>query len=113
GARRRRDADLTAGFDGAGSARKRQPSSTRLAVSADEFGLAYHVTLHRGFQTALVCLPGQIEHAVEGVELEEVSMPTDGRARAAVVVAFPVVSPDHAFGQPRHAGGKPGEIRRQ
>jgi CheY-like chemotaxis protein len=66
-----------------------------LLVRAYELGLREHVALHRGLELGFRRGFELGQERVERVELEEVAMPSDGRAGAAVARAVPIV---HAFG---------------
>ncbi len=63
----------------------------RLLVRADDLRLLQDVPLNRSLQGWLVWLPEIFQGRVERVELEEVAMSADWRARAAVTDVLPIV----------------------
>src|SRR5688572_3330967 len=71
-------------------ARLSTPSVLALLVGADQLALGEHVAFHRLLELGLG-RPVELERGVERIQLEEVAVPPDGRARPAVVLAPEVV----------------------
>src|SRR5262249_60032284 len=63
-------------------------------VGADELGLCQHMAFHRGLDLCLVGMR-EIERGVERIELVEIAVPSDRRARAAIGGFSPICGTSH------------------
>src|SRR5687767_15535126 len=71
-----------------------------LLVRPHQLRLRQNMALHRLLERRLLRRLLGRHQAVQGVQLEEVAMPADGRARAAVALTVPIVQAvARAFGQ--------------